>query len=337
MRVGIIGCGNIAQVHGWALQQTEGVEIAAFADCITDRARDMSVKYTDGKAAVYSDYLEMLDREKPDAVHICVPHYLHVPMAIEALKRDIAVFMEKPPAISKEEFDELTGCAERSKAGIGFCFQNRYNAAVIELDKAVGRRELGEITGARAFVTWRRDGSYYSDDWHGSLEKEGGGVLINQAVHTLDLMLRYLGFPLTVEASIHNRHLRGVIEVEDTVEARMEFEGGKTAVFYATTAYANDAPVILELSFERGRIALTDRILQIFETGAEPRFVSCEDKNDIIGKEYWGSGHLACIRDFYLCMKEGREYKNDIKGVANTLYTTMKIYEAAGRRSEREV
>lgn len=337
MRVGIIGCGNIAQVHGWVLKQIENVEIVALTDCIIDKAKEMSDKVTDGTAAVYSDYIEMFAREDLDVVHICTPHYLHVPMAIEALNKNISVFMEKPPAITKEEFDELSRCAEKSKARIGFCFQNRYNATIAELDKIVEQKELGEVIGVRGFVTWRRDKNYYSDDWHGTLAKEGGGVLINQSIHTLDLMLRYLGTPKIVAASMQNHHLQGVIEVEDTLEARLEFEGDKTAVFYATTAYSADAPVILELSFEKGRVTLIDQILQIAQNGAETKVVSCEEKSrNGVGKDYWGRGHLACIEDFYQCLKDGMDYKNDVKGVENTLYTTMRIYEAAGRNQERE-
>lgn len=332
MRTGIIGCGNIAQVHGWALKQVKDVEIVAFADCRIDRAEEMSRKFTDRKAAVYADYVEMLEIEKPDVVHICSPHYLHVPMAIEALKRNITVFMEKPPAITKKEFDELAVCAENAKAGIGFCFQNRYNAATEELDKIAGQKEMGELLGARGFVTWRRDEDYYSDEWHGKLAKEGGGVLINQAIHTLDLILRYMGTPKTVSASVHNHHLQGVIDVEDTVEARMEFEGKKTAVLYATTAYSVDAPVILELDFEKGRVTLADKLLLIHENGAKDRCVMCEEKHhDNVGKEYWGMGHLSCIEDFYRCLEEGHPYKNDLQGVANTIYTTMRIYEVSGR------
>ena len=107
MRVAIIGCGNISKIHIWALQRTEGVQIAALADCDIEKAERMSEKITDSKVPVYSDYLLMLEQIKPDVVHICTPHFLHVPMAVEALKHNAAVFMEKPPAVSKEEFEQL--------------------------------------------------------------------------------------------------------------------------------------------------------------------------------------------------------------------------------------
>ncbi len=329
MRVGIIGCGNIAQVHAYALQHIESVEIAAFSDCNRDKAQTMSVKYTDGNAAVFCDYIEMLESVKPDVVHICTPHYLHVPMAIEALKRNISVFIEKPPAISKKEFDSLYSIASNSKGRIGFCFQNRYNPSTLELDRIVVQKHLGEVIGARAFVTWKRDARYYSDDWHGSLEKEGGGALINQAIHSLDLLLRYLGTPQTVEASMQNHHLKGVAEVEDTIEAWMTFDNGKRACFYATTAYITDAPTILELTFENGRATLTGNMIQVQEKDFPPKILLCESTEKGIGKSYWGNGHVACIKDFYSCLQTGQDFRNDCNGVRNTLYTTMRIYDSA--------
>ncbi len=332
MRIGIIGCGNIANVHCWAIKKLGAGELAAFADCVLEKAKDMSEKYAGDKACAYEDYIEMLNRESLDVVHICTPHYLHVPMAIEALKRNISVFMEKPPAISKDEFEDLAKAETESEARIGFCFQNRYNATTKELDRIVEQKRLGNIIGGRGFVTWRRDKEYYSDGWHGSLEKEGGGALINQSVHTLDLLLRYLGVPKKVSASAQNYHLADVIEVEDTIDAWMEFEGGERANFYATTTYANDAPVILELTFEKGRVMLVDEIVQVYENGTEPEFIKCDLPKDGIGKSYWGKGHLACIEDYYKCLCTNKIYGNDLDGVTNTLYTTMQIYEDAKRR-----
>lgn len=334
MRVAIIGCGNIAQVHAWSLSNLESVEIVALADPDVSKAEQMSAKFTDGKAVVFVDYEVMLEQVEIDVVHICTPHYLHVPMAMKVLNKNINVFMEKPPAISQDEFEQLVIASEESKASVGFCFQNRYNATTVALDEISASGEMGEVIGARGFVTWKREADYYSDDWHGSLEKEGGGALINQSIHTLDLLLRYLGEPVKVEASMRNHHLKDVIEVEDTMEAWMEFDNGKRACFYASTAYATDAPVIIELSFERGRVTMLDQILQVSTLDGKTRTVLCSTEDDGIGKSYWGKGHLACIKDYYSYLKVGGAYSNGIDGIANTLRTTMRIYDSA-RRGEQ--
>lgn len=335
-RVGIVGCGGIARVHAWALQQMEDICIVGFADIRRDRAEAFALEYTDGKAGVYDSLPDMLAGEKPDVVHICTPHYLHVPMAIETLKGGASFFSEKPPAISMEQFEMLEQamnaakkCNGRRLFG-GFCFQNRYNATIRKTDEILQSGNLGEVRGVRAFVTWRRDEDYYATDWKGRLDTEGGGALINQSIHTLDLMLRYLGSPTTVKASIANHHLQDAIEVEDTVEAWMNFEGGKRACFYASTAYATDAPVILEIQCDTGSINIIDKTLTVRKSGEAPQFITVENDQGTacgVAKDYWGNSHLTCIRDFYEKMDNGERFQNDLEGVKNTMATMMKIYD----------
>lgn len=333
-RIGIVGCGNIAKVHAKVLQQISETEIVSFCDLATDRAQEMSFLYTDGKAGIYRDYSCMLENAGLDCVHICTPHSLHVPMAIAALKKGLSAFIEKPPAINRKEFIELKKVAQDSSARLGFCFQNRYNPTTRYIDEYVRSGRLGSILGARVMVTWRRDADYYSDMWHGKLALEGGGVLMNQSIHTLDLLLRYLGKPLVVDASMKNHHLTGIIEVEDTMEAWLTFSDGRRACFYATTGYAEDAPVILEIAFSNGRISMIGQDLYICENGKPAELLSAGTAN-CMGKPCWGDSHALCIADFYQCMAQGTDFQNDISGVENTLNTTMKIYEAARKQEVR--
>ncbi len=324
-RVGIIGCGGIAGTHAWALSKMADVELAAFADILPERAQSFSEKYTDGKAAVYSDLTKMLREAGLDVVHICTPHYLHVPMAIEALQAGVSVFSEKPPAINMEQFEQLRHADNTTSAKLGFCFQNRYNQSILKADELLAEGRLGKVVGARAFVTWRREADYYATDWKGVLATEGGGALINQSIHTLDLMLRFLGEPVSVQASISNHHLQGVIEVEDTVDARMTFADGAIGCFYATTGYATDAPVILELTCEKGSLTLVDKTVTVREAGADPVLLTLEEAAGV-GKSYWGNGHLTCICDFYEKLDSGERFQNDLQGVENTMKTMMQIY-----------
>ena len=166
-------------------------------------------------------------------------------------------------------------------------------------------------------MTWRRDEDYYmGSPWKGSLATEGGGVLINQSIHTLDLLLRYLGMPEQVEATCTNHHLKGVIEVEDTGGTWMAFEDGKRACFYASNGYATDAPILLELQGEKGRITVNGSEVTLWTTEDGAEHFSYETQNGI-GKGYWGCGHQECIRDFYRCLEGGRRFQGDIKGVHN--------------------
>lgn len=325
-RVGIVGCGSIANTHALVLKQIEDVELIGFADKIIQRAVNFSKAYTDQNGVVFHTLTEMLQEAKLDVLHICTPHYLHVPMAVEAMNSGVSVFSEKPPAINMEQFAQLSQTSKNANVKLGFCFQNRYNKEIKKIDEILGSGRLGDVIGARAFVNWRRDENYYISDWKGKIVTEGGGVLINQSIHTLDLMVRYLGEPTTVQANVINHHLPGVIEVEDTVEAWMTFTGGVRACFYATTAYAADAPVIFELQCEKGSITWIDKSVTVRESGCEMQSYSFEETAGF-GKSYWGNGHLACIKDFYDKLDSNVRFQNDLDSVKTTMKTMMRIYD----------
>ena len=347
-KVGIIGCGGIARVHTWVLSQMADVRLTALCDVDIRKAEKLYEEVTAGEALegvgnadgppqkshidLCDDWREFCNADL-DVIHVCTPHHLHAPMAVELLNCGKAVFVEKPCAISMEQFGVLWE-QEKSHAGkMGFCFQNRYNETTLLLDRILGEGKIGRVLGGRVMVTWRRDASYYEGSpWKGRLETEGGGALINQSIHTLDLLLRYLGKPVKVQGSVHNHHLQMEgMEVEDTVEAFLEFQGGRRACFFASNAYAMDAPVYLELQGETGRVCMNGSEVTVFRDGALPVHYDCEQAKGI-GKGYWGCGHRACIEDFYRCLQTGDIFQNSLGGVENTWRTVMRIYEAAGRK-----
>ena len=223
MKTCLVGCGGIAAVHGSVLTSDIDTEFVAAADIKPEKAQTYAENF---HTKPYPSLESMLEAEKPDVLHICTPHYLHVPMAIYSLERNINVFMEKPPAISFDQLEELKKAAAKSEAQLGFCYQNRYNASIRAAKDLIDSGKAGKVLGARAFVTWCRGAAYYTESgWRGSLKTEGGGVLINQSVHTQDLLCFLLGNPTTVDATMTNHHLKNVIEVEDTLEAYIDFNG----------------------------------------------------------------------------------------------------------------
>ena len=333
MRVGLVGCGNIGKVHAMAIARMEQAGLCAFADIQSERAKSYADQFTEGKAAVYRTLEEMMDQEELEVVHICTPHACHVPMAVTALKKGLHVFVEKPPAINREEFQQLKQTVEESSGTLGVCFQNRYNKSTKKVDELIAAGNFGKIRGGRAFVTWNRNAPYYTESgWRGSLETEGGGVLINQSIHNLDLLLRWMGKPVSVEASMQNHHLKGYIEVEDTLEAYLTFEEGSDPVrasFYATNAFVSDEPVFLELIYEHGSIRIEgSRVWHRDAPHSIPVFWQ-DEAADTPGKAYWGNGHEACILDFYRCLRSGAPYANDLASVTNTFETVMQIYDSA--------
>ena len=334
-RVGIIGCGGIARGHARALQSMKDIRLTAFCDLELQRAKALAEEChalegggkPDNESRIVRDWRELCEMDL-DVVHVCTPHDLHAPMAAELLKSGKGAFVEKPCAISVEQFEALKEEDAKHPGKLGFCFQNRYNATTLLMDELLKEGRIGRITGGRAFVTWRRDEEYYlGSSWKGKLKTEGGGVLINQSIHTLDLLLRYLGNPETVRGSVARHHFRDEqIEVEDTVEAWLEFAGGRRACFYASTGYVADAPVLLELQGETGRICMNGAEVTIYPGEGTPGHWIC-DRGAGTVKGYWGRGHKACIEDYYQRLQDGKDYQNNLQGVENTFLTMMKIYQ----------
>lgn len=325
LRSAIVGCGGIAQVHARALSEMPEAELIAFADVIPERAETMAEKYG-GRA--YSSLDELLDHEKIDVLHICTPHYLHTPMARQAAELDINVFTEKPPVIDRQQWTEFKQLGDKVRVGI--CFQNRYNGSTRALKDLLSTGEPGKVLGSRGFVTWRRDAPYYTESgWRGALSTEGGGALINQAIHTLDLMAYFLGPGQVLGASLSNRHLKGIIEVEDTLEAALDF-GDARGLFYAATAYSLDAPIIFELACENATLRLEgERFTRIWRDGRMEQEDYTAPDPTVPGKSYWGSSHRRCIEDFYRCVVSGERFPNDIPGVSDTIELMLSVYEAA--------
>lgn len=317
--IGIVGCGGIAQVHAAVLEQLPETALTACADIRPERARAMAEKYG---CRAYDSLSDMLEKEKLDAVHLCTPHCLHTPMAEMIAEKGIPVFSEKPPVISREQWAALEKVAE--KVPLGICFQNRYNPNVREAQRLIASGAYGALQGARAFVTWRREAPYYQESgWRGAWATEGGGALINQSIHTLDLLTRFLGPAETVEAHMANHHLPGVIEVEDTVEAYLRM-GGRTALFFASTAYSQDAPVLIDLHLEKATLRLEADTLEIRTAdGCEKRAFQAPEA---LGKGYWGNGHLPCIADFYESLTERRPFQNDLASVRDTVDIMLRMY-----------
>ncbi len=320
IKVGIVGCGGVAQVHAAVLNAIGETKLCACADVKPERAAAMAEKYG---CRAYTSLEEMLSVEQLDAVHLCTPHYLHTPMAETLAAHGIAVFTEKPPAMNRAQWTRLK--ALEGKVPIGICFQNRYNQNTVFIKQLIADGTYGRVLGARAFVTWSRGAGYYQDsDWRGRWDTEGGGALINQAVHTLDLLVWLLGRPDRVEAALQNHHLRGIIEVEDTAEIYMDI-GCKPVLLYATTAYAQNSPVMIEFELEKATLRLEDKSLEIRTPAGVDRHVFTEPET--LGKGYWGNGHLPCISDFYASLRERRAYQNDIGSVENTIEALVSIYE----------
>jgi UDP-N-acetyl-2-amino-2-deoxyglucuronate dehydrogenase len=319
----IVGSGSIAAVHAPLIGATGQTTLVACADIILERAQRLANTY---QARAYDSLEAMLDHEDIDVLHICTPHALHVPMAQQAHRKGIRVFMEKPPVTTRQQWQELT----QLDATLGVCFQNRYNRNYRHLQQVVQSGVAGKVLGARAYVAWYRDEDYYSKSgWRGTWALEGGGALINQSIHTLDLLVNLLGPHTSVDTGMGNRHLRGVIEVEDTVDARIAF-GDAVVIFYATNAAACGSPVQIYVDCEKGTFSLEDNRFRATWRNGRTEDITFEQA-DALGKDYWGSGHAACINDYYNAVKNNQPAPIGIEAVKNTVSLLLDMYDQGKR------
>lgn len=321
MRSAIIGLGVIGKVHAFLLAARKEDEIVALCD--TDESRALYAKETWAKdAEIYTDYKEMLEKVKPDVVHICTPHYLHADMVIEALAQDINVLCEKPLCIRHADIDRIFTAEKASRATLGVCHQNRYLASNRFAKDYLKDKQ---ILAAHGSVTWKRDAAYYAADaWRGKWETEGGGSLINQALHTLDLTMWFSGDPERVLATAANLTMREEIEVEDTIFAR--FEGDVPFTFLGTNASAADMPVQITLHLADHTI-LTVLPSTVLINGVPVPSATVKQKS--FGKACYGSGHETLIDDFYGCVKEGRPFPIDGREGARVIRLILAAYESA--------
>lgn len=326
-RVAIIGCGSISANHASALVNA-GQNVCALCDVDLTKANKLKERFSLDDAKVYEDFRVMIETEKPDCVHICTPHYLHAPMIVYALERDINVLSEKPLCISMEQLTEIRLAAKASKASLGVCQQNRYEAAMQTLKNIA---DTEGIRSAFGHVVWCRDEGYYaSGEWRGKWDTEGGGVMINQALHTLDIMQWLCGMPDYVTAHISNDHLKGVIEVEDTASALFEYKNGPSFTFFATTAADADFSVMIRLRLENKDSINAENKL-ITRNG---KIVDHVDNSEVLGKSVWGMGHKTLINDFYKCLGDKTPFRLGLDEAEKVVRLILSMYRSNGERIE---
>jgi predicted dehydrogenase len=237
IKLGIIGIGNMGSVHvknilGGA---TPEITLAAVADRRADR-REWAGKTVPASVRIFEEGDELLSSGLCDAVLIAVPHYQHPPLAIQAFEKGLHVMCEKPAGVYTLQVREMNAAAEKSGKVFGMMFNQRTNCVYRKMREMVSGGELGAIKRVNWIITdWYRTAAYYdSGDWRATWDGEGGGVLLNQCPHNLDLLQWITGMPVKMRAFAHNGRWHE-IEVEDDVTAYFEYANGATGVFITTT------------------------------------------------------------------------------------------------------
>ena len=331
LRVGVIGCGRISIRHLIPIKSIDDIELIAVCDIKKDRADEAAKTY--GAKAYYS-YEEMIESENLDAVHLCLPHYLHSKVAIFAFEHGVNVLTEKPMDVDFESAENAVKFAKEKNLLYGVIFQCRYTAPAQLVKNAVVSGKLGKIVSARSVLTWNRSDDYYNNsDWKGTWDKEGGGVVIDQAIHSIDLVNWMIDSEIeSINCSMHNRG-HEIVKVEDTAEGLITYKNGTRYGFYCMNNYACDEPIEIRLFCENGKVTFGYHDAHIvYNDGTEEEAHEEEVKKADGGKDYWGSWHIRQIRQYYnaLLGKEPLEISGE--EALKTHKLIMALYDYGGMK-----
>ena len=332
LRVGVIGCGRISVMHFVSIGSIDEVELVACCDIKKERA-DAAAKEYGVKA--YTSYEEMLDTENLDAVHLCLPHHLHCKVAIAAFERGVHVLTEKPMDIDYASAENAVKRAKELGVTFGVIFQCRYNNSAKLVKDAVTGGRLGKIISARSTLTWTRPDDYYAgSDWKGTWDKEGGGVVIDQAIHSIDLTRWVIDSEVeSVSCSMANRG-HELVDVEDSAEGLVTFKNGVKYGFYCMNNYGCDEPIEIRLLCEKGKVVFGyDDALITYNDGTTES--AHQDENKLSykgGKDYWGIHHVKQIRQFYSALLGREELEISGEEALKTHKLIMDIYECGKKK-----
>lgn len=329
LRFGIIGVGNIAPVHAAAIRGTPKAELVAVATRDPERGKAFVNQYG---GRWYGDYQELLACPGVDAVSLCTPHDLHLPMTLAAATAGKHVLCEKPMARTIAECDTMIRACETSGVALGVIFQARFEPLAAQLKDALARERLGKLLWVSSNTIWYRSDEYYqSGPWRGTWAHEGGGVVINQAIHAIDMLQWLSGMPKRVTAKM--RTLNHSIEVEDGALAMLEYSDGRMGLIQATTAAFPGLPERLEFYGTNGSVIFHKGKGQLEWHTVEPR----EDRVDqapassgaAAPMDISASAHTAQFQEFVQAVLEKRPPQVDGSEGRKSIELVEAIYRSA--------
>lgn len=258
IKFGIIGCGMIANVHADAISHIKNAKLVGVAD----NFKEVAFLFGESRGVkVYDDYKEMLKDENIDAVCICTPSLFHASIAIQALNSGKHVVIEKPMALDEKSANKIIKACERTGKKLTVIYQLRFEDDVNKVKELVTKGAFGKITLCNLFMKYYRDSEYYaSSSWKGTLKYDGGGALMNQGIHGVDVLEYIVGDIKNVKGKI--KTLVHKIEVEDTAVAMVEFKNGALGIIEASTCTYPGFDRILEIYGETGYVIMRENVIE---------------------------------------------------------------------------
>ena len=302
VRLGVIGVGGMGQAHINKIKEIPEAELTAISDIDSETTKKISQEY---KVTGFTDYEKLLKSDLIDAVIIATPHYFHPEIGIKAMKKGIHCLSEKPIAVSVAAADKFLQAAKKSGVVFAIMYQQRTLSEIKLARKLIKSGRLGKIRRTSMIEPNYRTQAYYdSGSWRATWKGEGGGVLINQAPHGIDLFLLLGGLPARVTAKVRTRLHK--IEVEDEACALLEYHNGAWGYYYTTT---NELPVgsYMEISGDKGKLLYQDGSLKFyslkssiaeFTFSSKDMWASPEVVEEELELPQYETGHKEIIRNF---------------------------------------
>jgi predicted dehydrogenase len=328
---GLVGCGVIAPTHAEAIMRLENAELRGVCDLNEEAATACAAEYG---AQPHTDLAEMLARDDIDIVNILTPSGLHARLGIQCADAGKHVICTKPIDITLENIDALIASGERNNVRIAATHQNRGYPIYEKIKSYIDDGKFGEILYGSAFVPWYRSDEYYSDGWHGTKKLDGGGALINQSIHYIDLLIWFMGRVERIygfaDALAHD------IETEDMGSAVLKFEGGKHGIIQGSTCTYNGMPARIEVHGTKGNVLVVGDDLALWDVEGEERF-----EDALAGKKGGAAdpkggmqenaivSHVKQIGDVIAAIEEGREPVLNGREARRAVEVILSVYKSS--------
>ncbi|MDC0278697.1 Gfo/Idh/MocA family oxidoreductase [bacterium] len=334
--IGIVGCGMIANFHARAIADAKGTRLVGCFNRSQEKAESFAAEHG-GK--VFSTLEEMIADPEISALSICTPSGAHLDPAVAGAKAGKHILIEKPLEITTERCDAIISACAEAKVQLAVTFQSRFHESSQLMKLAIDQGRFGKVTMGDAYVKWYRSQEYYdSGAWRGTWALDGGGALMNQAIHTVDLLLWLMG-PVSEISAMTGTMTHERIEVEDVAVATLKFSSGALGVIEATTTAYPGALKRIELSGSHGTAILEEEDLKAWQF-AEETDEDKEIRERMEGRTKTGGGaadpsaishdgHTMVFEDFSEAISSGRSPVVDGVEGRRSVEVIQAIYQSA--------
>ncbi|MCI9141334.1 MAG: Gfo/Idh/MocA family oxidoreductase [Lachnospiraceae bacterium] len=333
MKYALIGCGRISPNH-IAAAKANALEFTAICDISREKMNEKALKFGVKTVRQYTDYLEMLEKEKPELVAIATESGIHAAIALDCIESGCNLIIEKPIALSLADADEIIRAAKRKNVKVCVSHQNRFNKSIQKIREAVEKGRFGKMFYGTAHIRWCRDKNYYTQaGWRGTW-KQDGGALMNQCIHNIDLLRWMMGDEIDEVTGITDRLNHDYIEAEDFGSALIKFKNGSYGIIEGTTdLYPKNLEETLYLFGEKGTVKAGGQSVNRIE---EWRFSDITDEEDDVKAEFaenppnvYGFGHTPLYADVIEAIQNDREPYVNAEAGRRALELVLAVYKSA--------